>query len=68
MSEIYMILWITDWGYFELPEKFHSLKFRKDGWYDGRRKASYYEELRTFVDSETAKLREEWLSNKSWED
>lgn len=43
-----IFVWVSDWGLIDVNQ-FKHLKFRKDGWLDGRRKGVYYKELIEYI-------------------
>ena len=48
-------VWSSDWGLIDVTQ-FNHLKFRKDGWFDGRRNADYYYELKEYIQQKENEL------------
>ena len=51
-------VFVSDFGLIDIS-KFSHLKFRKDGWLDGRRSKEYYRELLEYIDEAEKKIVDE---------
>lgn len=50
-----IFVWVSDWGLIDVTQ-FNHLKFRNDGWLDGRRKGVYYKELKEYIQQKENEL------------
>ena len=54
-------VWIGDLGMIDIKQ-FSHLKFRKDGWFDGRRNESYYKDLKDYIKQKEIEMANEQSS------
>lgn len=50
------LMWVCDWGEFEIPDDVPIRSFRKDGWFDRRRRVT--KQLRPYFAAMADRLRD----------